>query len=242
MNEQEALNQMIAPGTKFGRLSVVEIIRGKGNVSGYVLCACSCGRNCKTTKSLLRRGLAVSCGQTGCKNVKRVNKRRKDNRYSVWTGMLARCNNRNSKDYKNYGQRGVSVCSRWESFELFCEDMGPRPSPQHSIDRIDNNGNYCPENCRWATPVRQSNNKRNNVVLTLNGQSNTIAEWSRELGINVTTLHYRYSAGMSVEDILCKKDRRHERRTSIDFNGSARTNQTGEMDGVCDADPSDSCL
>lgn len=201
-------------GTVFGRLTVTEIVRRKGPAYGYVVCVCSCGGTCKTTKSLLRRGLAVSCGNAGCKNSKRRNYNKDDSRYLIWLGMLSRCYEAVNKDYKNYGGRGIGVCTRWRSFNLFCEDMGQRPSPKHSIDRIDNNGNYCPENCRWATPICQSNNKRTNIRLTLNGETHTLAEWSRILKINTTTLSYRVRAGQSIEQILSNKDYRSERRTS----------------------------
>jgi hypothetical protein len=117
--------------------------------------------------------------------------------------MTSRCENINSKAFCNYGARGISVCARWKnSFSDFFSDMGPRPSSKHSIDRIDNNGNYCPENCRWATTKEQGNNKRDNIRLTFRGVSKTLMEWSRETGIIWATLHGRHRRGWPTERIL----------------------------------------
>jgi hypothetical protein len=107
--------------------------------------------------------------------------------------MKARCYIPTSKDYPNYGGRGIRVCDRWlHDFEVFYADMGPAPSPRHSLDRYpDTNGDYCPENCRWATNIEQQRNKTSNLVIEHEGRSMTLAEWAELLGIHYHTLYNR---------------------------------------------------
>lgn len=112
--------------------------------------------------------------------------------YNVWELMRARCYRPTNRAYPRYGGRGITICDRWRhDFAAFFADMGPRPSASHEIDRIDNDGPYAPGNCRWATCTTQSNNRRSNVRYEFNGRSLTIAEWSRETGLSVMTLHLR---------------------------------------------------
>lgn len=130
--------------------------------------------------------------------------------YHTWINMKQRCYRPNSKAYKYYGGRGIEVCPRWKSsFYHFYEDMGDRPSPKHQIDRIDNDGDYEPENCRWVIQKRQANNKRNNRLLTLDGVTKTLADWSRVLGIKQSTLTQRLNAyNWTVEKTLTKPVRK----------------------------------
>lgn len=117
--------------------------------------------------------------------------------------MIARCERPEVQSYKFYGARGIKVCPRWRaSYAHFLEDMGRRPSPKHSIDRIDPNGDYAPDNCRWATNSEQSRNKRNNRRLTIDGQSLTLIEWSERAGIRMGTLHRRLKLGWSERDAV----------------------------------------
>jgi hypothetical protein len=114
--------------------------------------------------------------------------------YRSWSGMLTRCRNPRSNDWMLYGGRGITVCEAWLAFEGFYADMGPKPSPRHSLDRIDGDGNYEPGNCRWATPKQQARNwKRRNVRYELNGDTRTEAEWCELLGISKNTLKERIS-------------------------------------------------
>jgi hypothetical protein len=107
--------------------------------------------------------------------------------------MKERCTN---TAFKNYGGRGISVCQRWaDSFEVFISDMGPRPSPKHSIDRIDNDGNYEPGNCRWATNLEQARNRRTNRVITLDGESLCLVDWAKRTGVDHRTISERLRKG-----------------------------------------------
>lgn len=124
--------------------------------------------------------------------------------YRCWSYMLSRCRNPNDTGYADYGGRGISVCDRWRYFENFYEDMGGRPD-NHSLDRIDNNGPYSPDNCRWAIIEVQANNKRSSLFLTWNGQTKTAAQWARKLDIPRTTIVRRVRAGKTVEEILSKE-------------------------------------
>lgn len=124
--------------------------------------------------------------------------------YCTWTHMISRCEDRGTESYPRYGGRGIGVCKRWrESFAAFAADMGMRPSPKHSIDRINPNGNYEPGNCRWATPKEQARNKRRNLLLSAFGVTRCAAEWSELMGINSDTLRARlFILGWSVEKTL----------------------------------------
>ncbi len=125
--------------------------------------------------------------------------------YHTWQGMIQRCEYAGHVDFHNYGGRGVRVCQRWRlSFAAFMEDMGPRPSTRHSIDRFpDPAGNYEPGNCRWATMKEQQNNKRNNRIFTFQGRTMTMAQWADEIGITIYALYQRLAHGrMSVEEAL----------------------------------------
>lgn len=131
--------------------------------------------------------------------------------YEAWAAMHARCGNPRCKSYKDYGGRGIRVCERWKSFEAFIADMGRRPDGC-SLDRFpDNNGNYEPGNCRWATSRQQGNNKRNNVWLTLNGQTKTFMEWAREYGIPRGKLRKRLKAGWPLQEALTRPSSQGQR-------------------------------
>lgn len=123
--------------------------------------------------------------------------------YSIWMNMRARCRNPKNNRYHLYGARGISVCQRWEvDFLNFLEDMGRRPSTDHSIDRIDNNGNYTPDNCRWATRSEQARNTRSSRFLEFKGRRLTLTEWAQEIGMDRRSLHLRLKSGWSIERAL----------------------------------------
>lgn len=111
--------------------------------------------------------------------------------YRRWYNIKSRCTNPNNEKWALYGGRGIALCERWQVFENFAQDMGPQPSPQHTVDRIDVNGPYSPENCRWATPIEQANNKRTNVRI---GEK-TLAQHARVLGMTPEAIRHRMNSG-----------------------------------------------
>lgn len=151
--------------------------------------------------------------------------------HRAWAKMKDRCCNPRSQTYARYGGRGIRVCRRWRSsFKNFFADMGPRPSPDHSIDRIDNDGNYCPENCRWATRNEQNSNKRTSVFLQHDGMRLTVAEWSKRLGIEYQTLRYRIASGWPVSEVL---GRSVERRSWSDSKEKVDWKRRRPLGGSC---------
>jgi len=170
------------------RLTVI----GPGTRHGYLLCQCRCGNRRQVRADHIRTGVTRSCGCLMTES--RFGRRRTHGRYGTpenraWRNMLNRCHNPGSPDYARYGGRGIFVCNRWRrSFAAFLADMGERPGPAYSLDRIDNDRGYEPGNVRWATRVQQARNKRTNVVLSHDGQSRTVAEWSAITGISIGTI------------------------------------------------------
>jgi hypothetical protein len=124
--------------------------------------------------------------------------------------MRQRCLNPKSDSYHKYGARGISICERWNVFENFLSDMGPRPSPRHSIDRIDNNGNYEPGNCRWATIDQQSYNKRSNILISALGITLHLKKWSDRTGISATTIRNRLKKGWPTDMAVSAPSARRE--------------------------------
>lgn len=124
--------------------------------------------------------------------------------YKAWGAIIQRCRNEKDRRYKFYGARGIYVCERWMSFENFYADMGDRPSEKHSIDRIDNDGPYAPENCRWATRREQYLNRRGLHIISVNNESHCVSEWARRSGISRNTIFDRLARGWSEQDAVTK--------------------------------------
>lgn len=192
----------IEPGTVFGQLMTVgRAFRAK---HGYrVWTVCTCGNLFLAYKASLLDGGTRSCE---CKKKLGRPKHGKccSKVYRAWYAMKTRCTNRNAPGYKNYGGRGITICERWQTFENFFADMGDVP-PGCSLDRIDNNKGYTPENCRWADRKTQARNRRFCVFLTHDGETKHINEWAEELGISTTTIRSRYVNGWTTEKIVTTK-------------------------------------
>lgn len=190
-------------GMSFGRLLVVEKVPS-GRQTLW-LCRCQCGKTCLPSSSNLVSGRTKSCG---CLRTEELNSRGTLRRYHLdeycaWASAKNRCNNNRNLSYENYGARGISMCKEWAlSFETFLSDMGPKPSKRHQLDRIDVDGNYCPENCRWALPVVQQNNRRNTIQLLINGRKLSLQEASRQYGVNEATIRRRLRAGYRMEEAV----------------------------------------
>ncbi len=198
-------------GDQFERLTVIAgpIRIGKTNQRAYT-CRCSCGSEKVFQAQKLYSGHTRSCG---CLRIDEQRERSithgksKCPEYPSWAAMKARCLNPDNWKYCDYGGRGITICERWlgkDGLVNFRSDMGDRPSRNHSIDRIDPNGNYEPSNCRWATHKQQMNNRRNTVLITHLGKTQSAMEWHRETGIPYTTLLTRLKSGLPVSEILAR--------------------------------------
>ena len=192
-------------GLRFNKLLVVEAA-GK-EVQGQMkwLCQCDCGNRSIATGRNLRNGHTQSCG---CYRLEKNTKHghdgeKKSPEYTTWDSMIQRCTNKKSLAYKGYGAQGIKVCERWRTFEFFLEDMGLRPSPEHSLDRFPNmGGDYEPGNCRWATIPEQARNKKSNVWIEYNGEKMVLNDWAKKTGISFPTLRRRIKLGVSIHDAL----------------------------------------
>lgn len=161
-------------------------------------CVCECGREKIVVGSRLRAALTTSCG---CKRKSRKTLIR-NRTYHSWAMMIQRCTNPNNPKFRSYGGRGITVCEQWRKYSVFLSDMGDCPECM-SIDRIDNNGIYEPNNCRWADKLTQANNTRSNRFITANGKTMTAAQWSRETGVSSGKIRGRLAYGWSPEKAVC---------------------------------------
>lgn len=189
-------------GDRYGRLSVISYSYLDVRRGAIWNCKCDCGAECLVAERCLRVGDTKSCGCL--RREQRITHGLSESpEYRAWGAMRERCRDPRCKSYYRYGGRGINVCDRWyDSFEAFYEDMGPRPSTAHSVDRIDTFGDYEPSNCRWATIQEQQNNTRANVVVEFQGKRQTLTQWARVLGIKSTTLATRLDRGWTIERAL----------------------------------------
>lgn len=178
-------------GRKFSKLTVIS--KGKANNNGSItwLCSCDCGRDTITAGSLLIKGATRSCGCLKGEH-STIHGMSHTRLHDIWQGMIQRCTDKNAINFLAYGGRGITVCDKWlHSFVAFYNDMKSSYNPSLSIDRIDNNGNYEPSNCKWSTRKEQCNNTRRNHSLTFKGETLNICQWAEKLGMTYQSLSDR---------------------------------------------------
>jgi hypothetical protein len=206
-------------GQKFGRLIVIQRMNNDKHKKTQWLCKCNCGKETIIIGSHLKSENTRGCG---CLKKEMITQRstihghaksnKKSYIYKTWIHMIQRCTNPNDKKYPIYGNRGITICKRWMKFLNFLKDMSEPPTNKHSIDRINNNGNYCKSNCRWATRKEQARNTRKNRLISFNGKIQCMSAWAEELYIDKSTLWSRLNSGWSIEKALttpikkCKKE------------------------------------
>jgi len=193
---------------RFTRLTVVRLaFQKKGHF--YWECLCDCGTVKIVAQTSLKQGNVQSCGCLG-------RERRRESRtthgltgipeYWVYHHMIQRCYNERDVEYRNYGARGITVCDDWRAaFENFFASMGRRPSPKHSLERIDNEKGYAPDNCKWATLKEQNNNRRGNHRITVNNEPGTVTTLAEQRDIKPSTVFNRLSKGFTADDALTIK-------------------------------------
>lgn len=191
-------------GKRFHKLIVIARAKNRvspgGQIKTYWDCVCDCGIKTVVYAYSLKSGKQKSCG---CKKVK--HKKSRTRIHKIWINMRYRCLSKDSKFYMNYGGRGITICDRWLKFENFYSDMGEPPSKEHSIDRVNNNGNYEPNNCRWATSEEQTRNTRQNRLIKYNDEAGTVSYWVEKTGLTHATILGRLNRGWSPERIFLTK-------------------------------------
>lgn len=197
-------------GQKFNSLTVIEKHPDRtASKKVQWKCLCDCGKETLAVTQHLLNGNTKSCG---CRRVERTRQMGIANKshgmtgspeYKAWQSMKDRCYNEENENFHNYGGRGIVVWHTWmKSFNNFYRDMGPRPGPEYSIDRIDVNGNYRPSNCRWATAREQANNRRANQHHEFQGRARTLAEIARIVGLSPSTIATRLRKGKSIQEAV----------------------------------------
>lgn len=197
-------------GQRFGRLIALRFHSYGANWSPKWLCKCDCGKEKIVFGRALRLGATRSCGCLHREITSAAMTTHGQSKaghwtpeYRAWSDMLMRCENPNVKNYEDYGGRGIRVCERWHTFENFFADMGQKPTPKHSLDRWpDNDGNYEPGNCRWATRKQQARNKRSNTKVVVHDREMVLAEACEMYGISHSRVRGRIKSGWAVEDAV----------------------------------------
>lgn len=201
-------------GQRFGRLVVLSRAENKGKDVTWD-CSCDCGNVHNTRGSDLRRGSIKSCG---CLR-REVSTEKATTHglsahplYTVWASMMARCYNTKNNNYYKYGAKGITVCDDWQDLPVFASDMGDKPEGRYSIDRVDNDGDYEPNNCRWATDFEQSRNTSRNVMYTVGEQTLCLEDWAAKVGMYAWTLSKRLKRGLDIEQALNRRNSLKNRR------------------------------
>lgn len=191
-------------GMTFGHLTVIGYIGQNPKKDRMWLCKCTCEREIVRTSRQVTPGKSCGCQR---RLFAKTHGLSKSPEYKIWSAIKDRCSP-HGDPYRIYYHRGIKMCDRWRNdFMAFYSDMGRKPAGNYSIDRIDNNQGYEPSNCRWATPIEQGSNTRKNVRYECFGRSQTLPQWSRELGISCSTLGNRLARGWTIERALSTRPR-----------------------------------
>lgn len=195
-------------GHKYGRLTVIRQVPNQRKSTTRWLCKCECGKYKEIDKNNLLNGHTSSCGCYALEKIKNneyglIHGKSRTRIYSIWQSMKQRCFDTNTSEYKYYGMRGITVCNEWLDFPCFADWARTSGYKKDlTIDRIDCDGNYSPDNCRWATIKEQNRNKTTTIYLAKNGVSKSMGEWSELLGIPMSTMANRRNRGCGVGEIL----------------------------------------
>lgn len=187
-------------GQSFNKLTAIAPVSRAGDGKIKWLCICECGTEHVASGSKIVCGTTKSCG---CCKYRTIHAMHDTPTYSTWESMKSRCDNKRNHAYRYYGGRGITYDKRWISFVNFYADMGLRPAGL-SLDRIDNDGNYTPENCRWATSSEQARNTRRNHLVTFMSKTMCLTEWGEVVGIKASVLHKRLKRNWSIEKAFTK--------------------------------------
>lgn len=194
-------------GQQFGLLTARERVSKDAHGAWLWWCGCACGRDVVVRGSTLTAGRTSACASCATSQADITHGGTRTPLYQRWRAMLGRCEDPNNRAWKNYGGRGVEVCAEWHDFAAFRADMGTGFAAHLELDRIDPDGHYEPNNCRWATRVEQQNNRRNNHRVTWRGETRTVREWALATGIKANTILYRLRRGWDVERALTTPSR-----------------------------------
>jgi hypothetical protein len=206
-------NENVNTGNRFGRLVVIKEAERRRKPSGQIirrfLCQCDCGKQVTVTKYQLSSGKTQSCGCIRTERIVALNKKYDHGEhfkrlYKIWLGMKARCYNKNETAYPDYGGRGITICDEWKNdfASFYCWSLNNNYQSNLTIDRINNNGIYEPNNCRWSTKKEQNRNTRANRIVEHNGILKTVAQLAEESGILDKTLYFRLDQGYQVDELL----------------------------------------
>lgn len=210
------MTRLSLEGRVFGQLTVVEFVGVKNRYSTW-RCECACGRQTVTRGSRLVNGACRSCGCLKGRKLKHGSYSkfgRMPSEFQSWLSMWIRCTQPSHRSYSNYGGRGIAVCSRWRDYNIFMVDMGPKPGLEYTLDRIDVDGPYSPENCRWATNAEQQRNKRTNRQVTAFGETFCLAEWGRRYNLRPETISERLASGWEAEKAVSKPSQKRRGNAS----------------------------
>lgn len=199
-------------GVAFGRLTVLRHVGSNAHRVSMWECRCECGTIKTVIRSVLKSGESRSCG---CLDRERRTThghcKPYTGEYRSWRSMLARCSDASRK---SYGGRGIVVCDRWAKFEHFIADMGLKPSPRHTLDRINSNGNYEKQNCRWANWTEQGRNRSSNHLVEFKGEQKVLAAWAEHLGIKPYIIYARVTRGVTDPEKLFAMPRTYRGKRS----------------------------